>query len=350
MGEVLSLAQNNTFVRAEQDQFAPVEAVADQYEQGMLGRIAEGAQKFGNIVKRGGAVMLGSLALGGAAEGTINTESAYGTSVSTNVTEVKGNTTVSVGGSTMTDEAYAKATVLANHRVVSKAKIQKAKKEKRCKTVDGSEQEVWTEGLSGNGTRYGRDKRESLMCKVKINGKNTWIRAVCGNRVRFQMPKKAVPGRAIWVNTLNNANVKVTSTAVAKAEADCKTATSSAKASGYGEASAYGKISYKASIKSKSLDKLIVSKKLSASAEAKAKASATASATCSETITTPPPVVTPTKDGTQTPPPPANAPGPNPAPSPEEPFPGGYPCYSETTGAPVPAKDGLCPAGSYGQV
>lgn len=66
-------------------------------------------------------------------------------------------------------------------------------------------------------------------------------------------------------------------------------------------------------------------------------------------IICPPPVCTPPKDGTTTPPPPPVAPGPNPPPSPDEPYPGGYQCYSTTTGAPVsPRPDGTCPAGSYG--
>ena len=57
----------------------------------------------------------------------------------------------------------------------------------------------------------------------------------------------------------------------------------------------------------------------------------------------------PAKDGTQAPQPPAEAPGPNPTPDPADPYPGGYQCYNETTGAPVePRADGTCPPGSYG--
>lgn len=58
------------------------------------------------------------------------------------------------------------------------------------------------------------------------------------------------------------------------------------------------------------------------------------------------------KDGSTTPPTPPQAPGPNPEPSPNEPYPGGYACYDETTGAPVEpiyVNDvPMCPAGSYG--
>lgn len=68
------------------------------------------------------------------------------------------------------------------------------------------------------------------------------------------------------------------------------------------------------------------------------------------------------KDGTTTPPPPPEAPGPNPQPSPDEPYPGGYMCYWESSG-PNPDGNGShasgepvadrytsngCPAGSYG--
>lgn len=68
------------------------------------------------------------------------------------------------------------------------------------------------------------------------------------------------------------------------------------------------------------------------------------------------------KDGTTTPPPPPSAPGPNPPPSPNEPYPGGYMCYwessgsnpdgngSHTSGEPVADRytTNGCPAGSYG--
>lgn len=59
------------------------------------------------------------------------------------------------------------------------------------------------------------------------------------------------------------------------------------------------------------------------------------------------------KDGAPALPTPAEAPAPNPQPSPEEPFPGGYACYDETTGAPVVPiiVNGvtLCPSGSWGK-
>jgi hypothetical protein len=54
------------------------------------------------------------------------------------------------------------------------------------------------------------------------------------------------------------------------------------------------------------------------------------------------------KDGSTTPPPPPSAPGPNPPPSGGTGDPGSNQCYDEITGQPVPARDGLCPPGSYG--
>lgn len=353
----------------EQTFNSPIEAVTESYTPNMLGRLAEGARarynKLNKFVKGGAAVVLGSLAVG-SMEASINTESAYaGTPTAltaelpatapVTIKETSTEVQLSVAGDKQTDHSLSRVTVLGNHRVVSKAKIEKAKKQEKCQVIDGKKKEVWTEGLSGNGTTYGRDYRKSLFCKVNVNGVMQLVRAKCGNKARSKMPKQHTLGKILWVDSLNKALIRVSAKSYAKAEAECKTTNTSAKASGYGEGSSSASLSYRAYLKAKGkLSSLIQSKSLKAKAEAESSASAEAQVQCQESKTTTKEVVPPTekgaKDGTKTPEGPVSnpAPGENPDPSPEEPYPGGYQCYRETDGAPVAPVDGLCPTGSYG--
>ena len=258
----------------------------------------------------------------------------------------------------VSDVATGKVTILANIKAngMPAKQHRKLEAEGLCKTVDGTEQVLYSKGYNvEGGQQFGRDYRRSRVCKVA----GRWIRVKCGNEELIkETPKQPAPGRVVWVKTF--ANQKVSVSANADAYASCET--SHTKATGKGHGTAKATVSLREFVKTSKnthAGDTSVAIRVAGSAYGKASASAEATAVCMEetdtivitqTPPTPPPV-TGTKNGTETPPPPANAPGPNPAPSPQDPAPGAHACFSEATGAPVtPRPDNTCPAGSYGTV
>lgn len=256
--------------------------------------VAEIAPARGNALtrnlRRAGAVLVASLAFGASAP-----EAEAQTSMGTpELISQKTETLFSVtGNSAMTAESFAKATVLGNHRVVSKAKIIKAQKAGNCVTLDGSKTSIWTQGRHERGLPYGKDTRISRFCRI---GKS-WFRAACGNRAKFTLPKKAIKGRIIWVNSFNKAKLRVSASSTATARAECKTPNSSALAYGHGEG--YGKAEIKISTLQRAkgkLKSLITSSRNRAEGTASSKATASAEVKCNEQATTQQPT-TPPKDG-----------------------------------------------------
>jgi hypothetical protein len=330
----------------------PVEAVTAQYERGLIGTMVDRARervaKVGDFINKGEAIFLSSVALAGAGAALApEAASANATAGTPQTTEQTLSTKFSIGASRMSESAFAEAHVLGNHRTISAAKLRKAEKLGKCVTLNGKKVDIWTQGHDEKGYPMGKDTRTSRFCKVA--GK--WYRKLCGNRAVFHKPKKAVEN-VVWVKNFNKASVLVTTNAEAKAQAECHTENASAMAYGHGEASASARVRLSSAMRAKGkFRKLISDVKAGITAKAKSRAEAEAVAICEQdtVTTTPPPQEQGAKDGTQTPPPPSEAPGANPQPDPNEPYPGGYQCYDETTGAPTqPRTDGNCPAGSYG--
>jgi hypothetical protein len=286
-------------------QVNPIEAVTDKYEPNMLGKIREAAStrfnKVNNLLRRGGAVMLGSLAMGGSGLAA-ETASADTTVNAPQITSTNTNLTIKVAGSNMSESQFSRATVIANYRTISKAKIKKLEKQGKCEVIDGKKVNVWTQGHTETGRPYGIDTRKSLMCKNVTVDKHgdkhtTWYRAACGNKTVFHQPKKVVQ-YPIWVNSLNSAHITVKAKSNATAQAECKTENTSAMGFGHGEGSASATATVRAALKAKSkkLKEMISSGKVKAEAEAKSTATAKAAAICIEQSGNTPPPATPPKD------------------------------------------------------
>ncbi|MEK7599712.1 MAG: hypothetical protein AAB462_01615 [Patescibacteria group bacterium] len=211
--------------------------------------------------------------------------------------EVTGTVAVAKSSTSVESLASGKVVILGNMMVngLPKKQIRKLEKEGKCKIVDGSEEDVWTQGRQEKGKPYGKDTRTSEFCKV--NGK--WVRVACGNDAKFTPPKNVVKAPIIWVKNYAKAKMTLNAKATAKAEAYCKTPFTYAYAYGFGESSASVSASVKASMKAKGKGFRKVTANIygKVSGEASAKASASAVAECHDQGG----VVVPPKDGTQGP-------------------------------------------------
>lgn len=291
------------------------------------------------------AALTGALALNGAANTSTAEAAAPLSPPETTVTAtIKGETKTSTVN--VEDVASGKTSILINYSAkgMSKRQHRRLEAQNRCRTFNGKKVMIHTKGLPGGGPgQYGRDLRTSRFCKV--NGK--WVRVRCKNPAFVETPpppRMTLPTPPIFVK-----HAKGSVPIVARAEAVAQCVTSDGTASAYAKASgsATGSVSLKNFIYSRGHNTIHVRE----SATIKARTTAIASVSCSTLVIhiegKQPEVVT--KDGTKNPPTPTPAPAPNPAPSPQEPYPGGYRCYSETTGAPVaPRPDQTCPPGSWG--
>lgn len=306
----------------------------------------------------GNALAIGGAALAIAGGEAINADKAEASAASpAEITNVTTTQTVLVGKSKSSAKALAKAYIMGNHRTVAKAQVKEDMAEGRCDYFTGKEARkagLQTQGYNGSGVGYAPENRNSHFCDSDGDGDYDY-RAECGNKAIQRKPKPQE--HVIWVNNFNKAKLVVKSKSVAEAETSCELRTDSgvitahAYGRGVGKGRAAIKIKNAYGAKGKGIEKVIAKSATKANAMAYSKAKAQAEVSCVEQGGVPVPPTPPEqhKDGTQTPQPPVIAPGPNPAPSPEEPYPGGYQCYSETTGAPVtPRDDGTCPAGSVG--
>ncbi len=326
------------------------EAHAEQ-SRGLLENIRN--TRLGNMLALGGAAV--ALVAGGEA---VNADKAEATAITVPAEITTDTVTIKSGRSTVRANSFSAVNLMTNHRTVSKALIKDAKDEGDCRWINGKKEDIWVEGLGPGGVGFGKDTRKSLFCEVDkdVNGdgkvnENDLARAICGNEAMLVPPKKEIEN-ALWTDSRSKGKIKVIARSSAVAKASCEVNGVSAYAEGRGFAAAKGFAKIKSAIKTKgtSVSKLMQKVSLRAKGWAKSKASAQASVVCAEMggeIV--PTVPAQHKDGTQTPQPPAEAPGPNPAPSPNEPYPGGYQCYDEVTGAPVPPRsDDTCPVGSVG--
>jgi len=265
----------------------------EQAPSNMFSNAIERIKELPKSAKYASAVLMGALAFGSATELSTAEASADTTPTVTSLTET---TQVSIAGSSMSEASAASVTVLGNHRVVSKAKIRKAKKAGDCETVDGNKETVYTQGHNEKGYPYGRDHRTSVICNIGGNA----YRAACGNRVKLHRPKKAVETPIKWVNAFNKAKASVTVTSEATALAICKTENTYAGAYGHGKASAYGEAKISTLLKAKGggISGLTIKTKNGLSLSAQTAAKADAKVICVETMHG---EVVPPKDGTQGP-------------------------------------------------
>lgn len=279
-----------------------VEAVTASYEPTLAGNIVERARsrvnKFNKLLRRGGAVVLGSLALGGMAE----TASAQ-TTGTPEVTSTTTSLTIKLAGSQMSEKSLSKATLIENYRTIAKAKLIKAEQKGDCVNLDGTKRKIWTQGHTEAGHPYGRDTRTSRFCKVAVNGATHWYRKACGNAAVFKVPKIVVQ-HPFWVKNINKAMLTVSAKSQAHAKAECKTDNTSALAEGRGSAKATAWLRARNVLKGKKLKEVTTKEKLKVQGEAQSKASAKAVAICVDrsqnSTATPPetPPETPPKDGT----------------------------------------------------
>jgi hypothetical protein len=305
------------------EQLNPIETVTARHESNMLGTIVEHAKsrfnKVERFLKQGGAVVLGSLALGGmtetaAAQTTTTTTQNESQSATINPDGSKTTMEFRVAGSKFSGEQSIKAEVLANYRVVSKAKIRKLEEQGKCQTFDGKKTEIYTEGLSGNGRNWGHDTRTSTFCKnertVVKNGKRhkivEWVRAKCGNRAKINVRPKKVVEHPKWVNSLSKATLTVKAKERLVKGVECKTANTRAFAivDVSAEATASSKVKTAFKKGKGKFNKMVASAKSRAAAAVKIKFNGQMEVVCAEVSqseTTPPPPPPPTKDGTQGP-------------------------------------------------
>lgn len=195
---------------------------------------------------------------------------------------------------------------------------------------------------------------------------NKWCKSTCRNCAPQAKASPLKVKNVILVKSFAKVKFKVTlqinALATASANATCvgSGVSATASASAQGAANAYVDIYVYAwtKLEARASARVSVKQKLDVEASAKAQATANVSASATASCSGGTVYICPigstwngercAKDGTTTPPPPPEAPGPNPPPDPNEPFPGGYQCYKETTGEPVPPVNGLCPAGTVG--
>jgi hypothetical protein len=193
------------------------------------------------------------------------------------ITQLDTNVNVRVGKSSMSDADFAKATIMTNHRTISKARMKRAEKEGDCKTFDGHDTTIYTEGHYEGGNAAGRDTRTSRFCKV--NGQ--WYRELCGNKAWIHEKPEGAIENVIWAN--GKAWIKVSATANAKADAACAADYVSASASGSGSASASAKMRVSSSFKAhgKAQEMVMsVHQQVEGGAKAQAGANATAQVVC----------------------------------------------------------------------
>lgn len=271
-------------------------------------------------------------------------------------------TEVRIGGTLVPAVAMAggKVEVIANHRdkSVSKADIREARRDGDCEVYTEKEAikaGVVTQGYNNSGVHYAPENRRSTICEV--DGK--LIRIECGNRAKVtEKPRPKKAALTAWINSWNKAKIKIKAVTDVNVGGTCETpdgkATGFAYARARGVASIYMKWKNVAKAGAKGVTKKFG--RLQTRTEQNSQVNmrldvnsyAQAVAICKQMGGSEAEFV-PTKDGTDTPQPPANAPGPIPAPSPEEPYPGGYECYDEITGAPEqPNSDGTCKPGDVG--
>lgn len=370
--EEVTLTPDMMFNSAPQDPAA--EAVTANYEaqMGIRERISNLGHNVSEIVARNKRKLvtagIGAIAAFGATEpASANTQVVYGQP------EVTTTMKYSIQGNTILDSNIDKVTVgvYNDAKGLSRAEQKKIVKEggKCYKRKVGT---IFTNSLVGaNGKKFfykdtvkaGKNK----FCKTK-NGKE--YKVDCENdsygpKPPTRIQRKLVEGKVIALRSWAKGNVKVEANSEAKVEARCETSPGNyALATGKAHGNAEARLNWRTVVSAKGRN---ISTKVHGDAAAKAVSESYASAVvvCSEmggTIVDKPACPpeapgeypncvppTPGKDGTKTPQPPASAPGPNPAPSPEEPYPGGYQCYDEVTGAPKPANpDTTCPVGTVG--
>lgn len=233
------------------------------------------------------AIGVAAFTVGSAAKETISTEKAHAQQPGVEITSLKQTFEFRVAGSKASEETISKATVLGNYRTISKAKLNRSQKQKRCRVIDGKKVNIWTQGRHETGRPYGRDTRRSLFCRYKTSKGWQWYRKACGNAARFKMPENAVRGKVFWVNDYRKAHLSVVAKSEAAARAECRTANTSAFGYGRGEGSAKATLNLRSGIKKLKarISSLKTSGSLKASGEARSKAFASASAQCSESST-----------------------------------------------------------------
>jgi hypothetical protein len=319
--------------------------------------------RLGRIVATG----LTAVALIGAVEGVTGADEAQATAVPVETKTYKdGNTEftettssrVLVGGASMSAQAFSNIRVVGNLRTVSKAKIRKLKRQGKCDSFTGKEaMEMGMETMMHSGN-YALENRKSTFCDS--NGDGVYdVRAECGNKARGRRPQPKKAKNILWVKNFNNAKVDLRSSLRIEARSGCELNVEGGRvtAIAYGSAAdtASARMTMRAATRAHGKGLTLVKNSQVGSMKISLKQAATADARTlcvskgGKVVPPPPkPPERPPKDGTETPPPPPEAPGPNPNPDPEEPYPGGYACYDEDSGAPVIPVDGLCPPGSWG--
>ena len=304
----------------------------------------------------------------------------FATSASADVV-MGGQPTVVSSSSTSTVSAVAAAKIAGYSHVGIYVNVKKSKvNRKRCFWAKGK----WTNSTLIGGTSFKSYKETSRakFCKLKKpirRGGRVWYYvkvaggltgSPCYNLAvppGHKQPKPQLRGKVLDLRTLKfNVTITLNASAKVAASATCVTrvngnvvasASAYAEATGTASANVNVTVSAKTKMAARFAGSVSYEQKTKIEIDAQASASLNLSAavrvSCNGDVYICPVGSTwngerCAKDGTTTPPPPPEAPGPNPPPDPNEPFPGGYQCYKETTGEPVPPVNGLCPAGTVG--
>jgi hypothetical protein len=277
------------------------------------------------------------------------------------ISEMPTGMTVTVKERNVTPTKYAVAT--KNFVILSFIKAHGLSKKvvdhSKCRMIGAGTNvpEYTNSGYTANGELFKfADTRRTEVCMTE----GQWRKVICGNNIWFSVSPKVFHGKVIMVRSWKHVKFTIHVVAKVKATGSC----------GYAYASA--KVTQRVDLKLFAKSKGAAAIRIYARVIDKATAKAKAEVFCETTVTViptctchekpgspcncPPPQECPSgsvpnekgecvKDGSTTPQPPSDAPGPNP---PDEGGVGSNQCYSETTGQPVPPREGLCPPGSYG--
>lgn len=260
------------------------------------------------------AVGLAAAAFTGAAEVATGEAEAKATNVpvekkiykenNTEFTETS-STTVLVGSAAMSAEAFTKVKVVGNLRTVSKAKINKLKRQGKCDFFTAKQIIKKGYRTQGHDGKMHLENRASTLCDS--NGDGVYdVRAECGNKARGGRPKPKQAKKVLWVNNINKSNVKLRSTVEVVGKSGCELNFDGGRvyADAYGRAASTTTVSMKMRAAIKARGKgltLLKNRQLSSmSIEMKQDAIADAQATCVRSGGKVTPEV-PTKDGTKGP-------------------------------------------------
>ena len=253
-------------------------------------------QKSGLLDRFSGVAMVGMsvVALAGANELAPGGTSEADASTPGNVTH---DTTVKIAGDEIPAHVFSRSRVKiwVNHRTVSKARVNKARRAGRCERVSAKKaikMGIRTQGHNGSGAGFALENRKSTLCDLDGDG-DFDVRADCGNKVRQgkPMPKKAK--EVLWLNTGKKAKIKVTDRVELAELAVCRTENTFASASvtGKGEVSAWVRIEDAIKHRGKGIKKVIRKVRIGAGVEAKLDLIGNARAECREQggVIVPPP-------------------------------------------------------------